>query len=75
MTILLKPQIRPEHASRLTLLMAMAVVRGIQSVTGLEAGIKWPNDVVVDGHKVCGILTEMSTEVDYINYVVIGIGY
>ena len=74
MTILLKPQIRPEHASRLTLLMAMAVVRGIQSVTGLEAGIKWPNDVVVDGHKVCGILTEMSTEVDYINYVVIGTG-
>lgn len=43
-------------------------------MTGLEAGIKWPNDVVVDGHKVCGILTEMSTEVDYINYVVIGTG-
>ena len=74
MTILLKPQIRPEHASRLTLLMAMAVVRGIRNVTGLEAGIKWPNDVVVDGHKVCGILTEMSTEIDYINYVVIGTG-
>ena len=74
MTILLKPQIRPEHASRLTLLMAMAVVRGIRKVTGLDAGIKWPNDVVVDGHKVCGILTEMSTEMDYINYVVIGTG-
>lgn len=74
MTILLRPEIRPEHASRLTLLMAMAVVRGIQKETGLQAGIKWPNDVVVDGHKVCGILTEMNTEVDYINYVVIGTG-
>ena len=74
MTILLRPEIRPEHASLLTLLMAMAVVRGIQKETGLQAGIKWPNDVVVDGHKVCGILTEMNTEVDYINYVVIGTG-
>lgn len=74
MTLLLRPKIRPEHASRLTLLMAMAVARGIRSVTGLEAGIKWPNDVVVHGKKVCGILTEMSTEVDYINYVVIGAG-
>lgn len=74
MTILLRPEIRPEHASRLTLLMAMAVVRGIQKETGLQAEIKWPNDVVVDGHKVCGILTEMNTEVDYINYVVIGTG-
>lgn len=49
MTILLRPEIRPEHASRLTLLMAMAVVRGIQKETGLQAGIKWPNDDVVDG--------------------------
>lgn len=74
MTLLLRPKIRPEHASRLTLLMAMAVADGIRRVTGLEAGIKWPNDVVVHGKKVCGILTEMNTEVDYINYVVIGTG-
>lgn len=74
MTLLLRPQIRPEHASRLTLLMAMAVAQGIRDVTGLSAGIKWPNDVVVNGKKVCGILTEMSAEVDYINYVVIGAG-
>jgi len=74
MTLLLRPRIRPEHASRLTLLMAMAVAGAIRRVTGLEAGIKWPNDVVVNGKKVCGILTEMNTEVDYINYVVIGAG-
>ena len=74
MTLLLRPRFRPEHASRMTLLAAMAVTCGIRRVTGLEAGIKWPNDVVVNGHKVCGILTEMNTEVDYIKYVVIGIG-
>lgn len=74
MTLLIRPQIRPEHASRLTLLMAMAVAEGIRQVTGLDAEIKWPNDVVVHGKKVCGILTEMNTEVDYINYVVLGTG-
>lgn len=74
MTILLRPQIRPEHASRMTLLAAMAVTGAIRRTTGLEAGIKWPNDVVAGGRKVCGILTEMSAEVDYIHYVVIGIG-
>lgn len=74
MTLILRPGIRPEHASRLTLLMAMGVAGGIRKVTGLPAGIKWPNDVVVNGRKVCGILTELSTEVDYINYVVIGAG-
>lgn len=49
----------------MTLLAAMAVTCGIRRVTGLDTGIKWPNDVVVNGHKVCGILTEMNTEVDY----------
>lgn len=74
MTLLLRPEIRPEHASRLTLLMALAVARAVRRQTGLETGIKWPNDVVVAGKKICGILTEMNTEVDYINYVVIGTG-
>lgn len=74
MSLILRPAIRPEHASQTTLLMAMAVVRGIREVTGLKAEIKWPNDVVVHGKKVCGILTEMNTEVEAINYVIIGIG-
>ena len=47
---------------------------GIREATGLEAGIKWPNDVVVNRKKVCGILTEMSAEVDYIHHIVIGCG-
>ena len=74
MTILLYPDIPPVKAPQLTLLMAIAVAEGIQEVTGLETKIKWPNDIVVNGKKVCGILTEMSTEEDAIRYVVVGIG-
>ncbi|MGF0032381.1 biotin--[acetyl-CoA-carboxylase] ligase [Bariatricus sp. SGI.154] len=74
MTILLHPDMLPSKAPRLTLLMALAVAEGIQKVTGLESQIKWPNDIVIHGRKVCGILTEMSAEIDYINYVVIGVG-
>ena len=74
MTILLYPDIPPVKAPQLTLIMAIAVAEGIREVTGLETKIKWPNDIVVNGKKICGILTEMSTEIDYINHVVIGIG-
>ena len=74
MTILLHPDVLPTKAPQLTLVMAMAVAEGIRKVTGLETKIKWPNDIIVHGRKVCGILTEMSTEIDYINYVVIGDG-
>lgn len=74
MTILLHPDVLPTKAPQLTLVMAMAVAEGIRKVTGLETKIKWPNDIIVHGRKVCGILTEMSTEIDYINYVVIGVG-
>ncbi len=74
MSLLLKPWFAPGQASMLTLVAAMAVADGIRAVTGLDTGIKWPNDIVVGGKKVCGILTEMSVEFDYINYVVIGIG-
>lgn len=74
MTILLYPKVAPIKAPQLTLVMAIAVAEGIQKVTGLETKIKWPNDIVVNGKKICGILTEMSTEIDYINHVVIGVG-
>lgn len=74
MTILLRPQIPPEHASSITLVAALSVAKAIREVTGLESGIKWPNDIVIHGKKVCGILTEMSSEPDCIHYVVVGIG-
>ena len=62
MTLLLRPKIRPEHASRMTLLMALAAARGIRRICGLESKNKWPNDLVLDGKKICGILTEMALE-------------
>lgn len=74
MSFLLKPEFEPSHASMLTLVAAMAVETGIRQVTGLDCQIKWPNDIVVNGKKLCGILTEMSTEDNHIRHVVVGIG-
>lgn len=74
MTVLLRPGFLPSRAPMLTLVMALSVAEGITGETGLLAQIKWPNDIVVNRKKVCGILTEMSAEVDYINYVVTGAG-
>ena len=74
MTLMIKPDINPNNASMLTLVAALAVAKAITSVTGEEAMIKWPNDIVVNGKKVCGILTEMNAQFDYINNIVVGIG-
>lgn len=74
MTLMIKPDINPNNASMLTLVAALAVAKAITSVTGEEALIKWPNDIVVNGKKVCGILTEMNAQFDYINHIVVGIG-
>lgn len=74
MSLILKPDILPLHASALTLVMGLSVVEAIREKTGLDAWIKWPNDVVVSGKKLCGILTEMSAQMDYVEYVIIGVG-
>lgn len=81
MSLIVKPKIKPVSASMLTLIAALAVTKAIRQIEGekenkhfLDAKIKWPNDIVVNGKKVCGILTEMSSELDYINHIVIGIG-
>ena len=74
MSLGLKPEISPDKASMLTLVMAMAVNDAICELTGLNSQIKWPNDIVVNHKKVCGILTEMEVEAMQIRYVVIGVG-
>ncbi len=74
MSILLKPGIKPQSASMLTLIAALSVTKAIKEFTGLLPQIKWPNDIVINGKKVCGILTEMDTEINHINYIVVGIG-
>ncbi len=73
-TLILKPDFEPDKASMLTLVMAMAVAEGIREACGLEALIKWPNDIVVGGKKVCGMLTELSVQQEYIQHVVVGAG-
>lgn len=74
LSLILRPQMNPYAAARFTLLAAVAVVRAIERVTGLRCGIKWPNDILFQGKKLVGILTEISAEMDAINYLVIGIG-
>lgn len=73
-TLILKPDFAPDKASMLTLVMAMAVAAGITEVCNTKACIKWPNDIVINGKKVCGMLTELSVQQDYIQHVVIGAG-
>lgn len=73
-SVLLRPPLRPVEAPKLTLVSAVAVHRAIAEVTGVESRIKWPNDLEIDGKKVCGILVELGMEMDAINYVVVGIG-
>lgn len=74
MSLLLRPEILPVQAPMLTIVMAYAVARALRKCTELDVQIKWPNDIILNGKKIVGILTEMSTEIEYINYVVIGVG-
>jgi len=73
-TIILKPKISPAYAPRINLMASVAVARAIREVCGLKAELKWPNDVLIKGKKVCGILAEMEAEVDVINFINLGIG-
>ena len=73
-SLLLKPKFQPELASMLTLVMALAVAQGVEKVYGCKSQIKWPNDIVVNGRKVCGILTEMQLEGSKIKHVIVGVG-
>lgn len=74
MTLGLRPEFQPDLAPMVTLIDALAVAEAVEQTCGLQTRIKWPNDVVIGGKKICGILTEMSAETGYIHYVVIGTG-
>ena len=74
MSLIVRPDVPPSQVARLSLTLALAVGRAIERVTGLDARIKWPNDIVLNGKKICGILTEMSLEKNRIGHVVIGVG-
>jgi len=73
-SVLLRPVMHPQEATQLTVMAATAMRRAIRSVTGLNPQIKWPNDILLNGKKVAGILTELSAELDRVRHVIIGIG-
>lgn len=75
-TILLRPDFAPDKASMITLVMALSVAEAVEETAGTAAGIKWPNDIVMNRKKICGMLTEMTMtpEMDEIQYVVVGAG-
>ncbi len=73
-SVILRPPLSPATAPVLTLMTGLAAQKAVAAVTGLAVDIRWPNDLLVNGKKVCGILTEMSAEVDRIHAVVLGIG-
>lgn len=74
MSLILRPDIPPVNVSGITLVAAMAIARAIENVCVIKAQIKWPNDIVLGKKKICGILTEMSSEMNYVHYAVVGIG-
>ncbi len=73
-SVLLRPNLSPQATTQLTVASATALRRALTAQTGLRPDIKWPNDILLNGKKVCGILTELSAEVDRVKYVILGIG-
>lgn len=73
-SFILFPPLMPQEANMVTLITAVAMASAVRDETGVAAGIKWPNDLLVNGKKICGILTELSAEMERINYMVVGVG-
>jgi BirA family biotin operon repressor/biotin-[acetyl-CoA-carboxylase] ligase len=74
LSIILRPTVAPAQAPGLSLVAALSVAEAIRHYPGLSAMIKWPNDVLVNGKKTAGVLTELSAELDRINYLIMGVG-
>ena len=73
-TVVLRPKVSPAYAPRISLMASVAVARTIRGLFGLPAELKWPNDVLIGGKKICGILAEMEAETDELKFVNLGIG-
>ncbi len=74
MSLVLRPNIPMPYAPQLTLLTAVALCRALRRLTTLDIGIKWPNDLLVNGRKISGILLESSAEEDRLKHVIAGVG-
>jgi len=73
-SLILRPELRPTEAVKLTFVAGLAVADVLREMFDLKVETKWPNDVLVNGRKICGILTEMNTIGDTVNFVVVGVG-
>lgn len=73
-SLILRPKLPPAHAPQITLMAAVALAETVGSFVPQPATIKWPNDILVDGKKLAGILTEASCDPDRVHYVILGIG-
>ena len=73
-SLILRPALKPAEVARLTLLAGVALAEAISETTGVQPQIKWPNDLLVDGKKIAGILTEMNAETDRVHFCILGIG-
>ncbi|MBN2853521.1 MAG: biotin--[acetyl-CoA-carboxylase] ligase [Clostridia bacterium] len=73
-SFIFKPEMEPAKATIFTLAASVAVCKTLKEKCHIDAKIKWPNDIIVNNKKICGILTEMSSEMDKVNYIVVGIG-
>ncbi len=73
-SIILRPNLKPVHIIQIPLVAGVAMVKAIEQTTKLTPGIKWPNDIFIDGRKVAGILTEVNCDIDTVHYVILGIG-
>ncbi len=73
-SVILRPPILPQAAPQLTFLSAVAVARAVRDVCSADARVKWPNDILLNGRKVAGLLNEMSAESEKVHFVVLGIG-
>lgn len=74
MSLIVRPDLPISKTPQLTLLTAVAVVNAIKETANLKPSIKWPNDILINGRKVCGILTELQAEENHVQSVIIGIG-
>lgn len=74
LSLILRPPIMPSHAPQITFVTAVAACQAVREHTGLDVTIKWPNDLMINGKKICGILTELSAEIDLVNHIVVGVG-
>ena len=73
-SVLLRPDLRPQAATQLTVAAATALCRAIRAQTEQKPQVKWPNDILINGRKVAGVLTELAAEIDHVKHLILGIG-